>query len=199
MNNFDFGNGDNVFLTSDTHYYHESILNLCNRPYGSVEEMNEALITNWNNKVGKNDIVFHLGDFCFGSSTKWNKILERLNGNIYLILGNHDSVNLKDNSKQYFEHITYQMSIHIDGWKLYLNHYPFLCFGGAWSPERLVVQAFGHVHSGPNCHGLDSIRLINLFSSQYDVGVDNNNYEPISWKEFKNIVEKRMFEGEGKQ
>lgn len=193
--NYDFGNGDNVFLTSDLHFYHERIISLCNRPFDSVEEMNEKLIENWNSVVGKNDIVFNLGDFCWGGTTKWNSILERLNGHQYLILGNHDEKNLKDNSRQYFEHITYQMSIHIDGWKLYMNHYPFLCFGGAWSPERFVAQAFGHTHFYPGSTGMDCKRLQYLFPSQYDVGVDNNNYTPISWKSFKDIVEKQMYNG----
>ena len=103
--------------------------------------------------------------------------------------------NLKDNSKQYFEHITYQMSIHIDGWKLYMNHYPFLCFGGAWNPERFVTQAFGHIHFYPGSTGMDCKRLQYLFPSQYDVGVDNNNYTPISWKSFKDIIEKQMYNG----
>lgn len=47
-------------------------------------------LMNWNNTVGQDDIVFHLGDFCLGGSAEWTKILDRLNGKIYLIMGNHD-------------------------------------------------------------------------------------------------------------
>ena len=57
--------GDKVFFTSDTHFYHANIINFCKRPFANVETMNEALIENWNAVVGANDIVFHLGDFCF--------------------------------------------------------------------------------------------------------------------------------------
>lgn len=81
------------------------------------------------------------------------------------------------------------MRIWIDGWTLYLNHYPYLCYGGAWNLDRKVGQAFGHVHTGPDCKGLDMPRMQYLFPTQYDVGVDNNNYTPISWEELKKIFE----------
>ena len=55
--------GDKVFFTSDTHFYHANIINFCKRPFANVETMNEALIENWNAVVGVDDIVFHLGDF----------------------------------------------------------------------------------------------------------------------------------------
>ena len=77
---------DNIYFTSDTHFRHSRIIELCNRPFGDVEEMNEVMIANWNRVVGKDDIIFHLGDFCFGGSEVWNSILDRLNGKIYLIL-----------------------------------------------------------------------------------------------------------------
>ena len=78
-----------IFFTSDTHFFHKNIIKYCNRPFGSVEEMNEALVANWNSVVGPDDHVYHLGDFCFGNVEKWNWCLEpgRLNGHIHLILG----------------------------------------------------------------------------------------------------------------
>lgn len=192
MKQYDFGDGSNVFFTSDTHFYHEAINWMCNRNFANVEEMNTTLINNWNNVVGKNDIVFHLGDFCFGGPPKWINILEQLNGHIYLIMGNHEYKNLKDNVKQYFVDVTQQMRIQIDGWTLYLNHFPYLCFGGAWNTDRKVGQAFGHVHSSPTCTGKDKDRLQWLFPTQYDVGVDNNNYTPISWNSLKQKFEENI-------
>lgn len=58
-------NEQNIFFTSDTHFWHENIIKFCNRPFSSVEEMNDTIIENWNKVVGENDIVFHLGDFVF--------------------------------------------------------------------------------------------------------------------------------------
>ena len=60
-----------VFFTSDTHFGHENILKFCNRPFSSIEDHDLALINNWNSVIGNDDTVFHLGDFCFGNTTKW--------------------------------------------------------------------------------------------------------------------------------
>lgn len=79
----------NTFFTSDSHWNHSRIIELCKRPFKDVEEMNNSLIENWNKVVPKDGTVFHLGDFAFGGSSIWNDILDQLNGKIYLILGNH--------------------------------------------------------------------------------------------------------------
>ena len=79
-----------VFFTSDTHFFHTRIIKHVGRPFGSIEEMNEALINNWNRVVPKDGYVFHLGDFCIGKISEWNSILDKLKGNIYLVAGNHD-------------------------------------------------------------------------------------------------------------
>lgn len=146
-----FGDGSNVFFTSDTHFSHANILKFCERPFKTIDEMNEVLIDNWNKVVKEDDIVFHLGDFCFGGPQLWDKFLERLNGKKYLILGNHDMQYVSRDSfqkytKRFFEDVAPQMNILIDDWHLYLNHYPYLAFGGAWNLKRKVGQVFGHVH-----------------------------------------------------
>ena len=86
--NFKF-NAEHTFFTSDTHFNHANIISFCNRPFKDVEQMNEVMIANWNHVIGKDDSVFHLGDFCLGGAAEWTKILDRLNGKIYLIMGNH--------------------------------------------------------------------------------------------------------------
>ena len=123
--------GSKVYFTSDTHFYHSNIIGFCKRPFKNVEDMNETLIENWNRVVGQDDIVFHLGDFCMGGSHEWTKILNRLNGKIYLILGNHDLKNIRQGYTSRFELTTMQMHIEVDKQKIYLNHCPLLCYGGA--------------------------------------------------------------------
>ena len=91
-----------------------------------------------------------------------------------------------------FELVIPQMQIEIEGRSVYLNHYPFLCYGGSYRDENSVWQLFGHVHSGPNCTGLDCDRLGILFPYQYDVGVDNNNYTPISWQQVKDAINQQI-------
>ena len=143
---------ENLFFTSDTHFFHEGIIKFCNRPFATVEEMNETLIRNWNETVPENGTVFHLGDFAFGG---WR-----------------------------------EMSINVDGQKIILNHNPFLCYGGSYDG---AWQLFGHVHSGPfSKTGKDLPRLSMLFPTQYDVGVDNNGFRPVSFNELKTIIQKQQ-------
>ncbi|WP_276299894.1 metallophosphoesterase [Halorussus lipolyticus] len=79
------------FVISDTHFDHGNIIDYCDRPFDSAEEMNEALVANWNAVVGDDDEVIFLGDLTmandFGEFASW---LERLNGTIQFVLGDHD-------------------------------------------------------------------------------------------------------------
>lgn len=118
-----------------------------------------------------------MGDFAFGGSNVWKEIIPRLKGHINLIIGNHDRKNLRQGYMSFFDMVVPQLQI--EDTSIYLNHYPFLCYGGSY---RGVWQLFGH--SGP-----DISRLRVLLPTQYDVGVDNNNFTPISYREVKNKIE----------
>ena len=197
---FKYNDGSKIYFTSDMHFGHEAILRYCNRPFANVEEMNQKLIENWNKKVPEDGIVFNLGDFAWGGYPFWKSMREQLNGKIILIKGNHDEKNLtQTGAQELFELVTYQMKIQIEGRKIYLNHYPFLCYAGTYRDANgLEYQAFGHVHSGPGAKGLDVDRLSMLFPTQYDVGVDNNNYEPISWSELNDRIGQQLLKSKFK-
>lgn len=81
-----------IYVTSDTHFNHKNIIEYCNRPYATVEEMNESIINNWNSTVGEDDTVFFLGDFCLGNRENLIELGHRLNGHKILVMGNHDRV-----------------------------------------------------------------------------------------------------------
>ena len=181
-----------IFFTSDTHFYHQNIIKYCNRPFNDASHMNESIIANWNSVVGPNDIVFHLGDFGLGSDvTRLVEIRHRLNGRIVLITGNHDRGHIEHQEfLDLFEKVAPEMFIRIDKQQLYLNHKPMLCFDGGYDGK--TYQMFGHVHSGPRSTGNDSTRLKFLLPSQYDVGMDNNEYTPVSWDKVKTIISKQF-------
>lgn len=182
-----------IWFTSDTHFGHKNILTFCERPFNSVEEMDNAIIERWNSKVGKDDIVFHLGDFAFASNKRWQELIYKLNGKIYLILGNHDITRWPGNyTMQLFDRVENQMMLKIDNkYKVYLNHVPFLCYDGTYrNPEDCTIQLHGHVHERIGDTGKDAQRLQYRFPYQYDVGVDNNNFYPISWEEILKIIHK---------
>ena len=181
---------ENVWFTSDTHFGHENIIRFCNRPFINAAEMNAELIRRWRETVPDDGIIFHLGDFAHGSSRLWNDILNALPGHKYLILGNHDMKAIRQGFMSHFELVTQQMTIRVGGQAIVLNHNPFLCYGGSY---RDVWQLFGHVHSGPASHtGLDHPRLKMLFPRQYDVGVDNNDYRPITFADVKAKIEAQV-------
>lgn len=186
--NFKF-DGSRVYFTSDTHFNHTNIISYCQRPFRNVDDMNERIIANWNEVVGEDDIVFHLGDFCLGGAAEWNRLLDRLNGKIYLIMGNHDRKNIRQGFMGRFEHIAMQMHIEVGKQRIYLNHYPFLCFEGGYKD---VWQLFGHVHTRKSNTGIDAGRLQYLYPTQYDVGVDNNNFTPVSFGQVKRIIDKQV-------
>lgn len=180
----------NVWFTSDTHFWHENIIRFCQRPFGSIEKMNAELIRRWNETVPEDGTVFHLGDFCFGGQKEWNDILYQLHGNIYLILGNHDMKFMKSGFMGQFVHVTQQMTIRIGGQTIILNHNPFLTYGGCY---RNTWQLFSHVHSGLLADkGKDLTRLQVLLPLQYDVGVDNNDFRPVSFDEVKVKIDAQL-------
>lgn len=179
-----------VFFTSDTHFNHTNIIDYCQRPFRNVYDMNETIIANWNNIVGPDDIVFHLGDCCLGGADEWNRILDRLNGKICLILGNHDLKNIRQGLIDRFKHAAMLMCIQIGKKKIYLNHFPYLCFDGGYNND--VWQLFGHVHSRPSNTGIDASRLQYLYPTQLDVGVDNNNFTPLSFEQVHTQILKQI-------
>lgn len=176
-----------IYFSSDHHFWHNNILKYCNRPFETVEEMNQALIDNWNSVVGPDDHVYHLGDFCFGNVEKWNTVLAPgvLNGHIHLILGNHDPDRIFREGTMFerFDSIDFQKILIIEGWTVILNHFPFLSFSN--NLDHKVLQLFGHIHSGPEGRGNVLPEGYKVQWNQYDVGVDNNWYSPISWAQVK--------------
>ena len=93
------------YITSDQHFFHKNIIDYENRPYSSVEEMNEDLITKWNSVVTDEDTVFCLGDFALSNKDNIIEIGNRLNGHKVLIKGNHDHASNITYQKAGFEKV----------------------------------------------------------------------------------------------
>lgn len=166
---------ENTFFTSDTHFFHNNIISYCNRPFSSVEEMNEGLIEKWNSVVGKNDIVWHLGDFCFGKKENVLEIVPKLNGRINLVMGNHDHHKINFYYDAGF-HRVYDRHILINGFYI-LSHTP-LQFLNTNCP---FYNIYGHVH--------DSEAFKTWAINSCCVCVERHEYRPISWKEIQSHID----------
>ncbi len=165
-----------IFAFSDPHFGHANIIKYCNRPFSSVEEMNEQLIANWNGTVGRNDIVYCLGDMFFCEVEKARAIMHRLNGAKRIVLGNHDKIIRREPTLQaLFDRILpdlYEESI--NGVRTVMCHYPLLTWNKA---NHGAVMLHGHQHN--------KVAINDPNRRRYDVGVDANGYMPVK---FQNIV-----------
>ena len=129
---------------ADLHFDSESIIAYDNRPFNSVEEMNETLIANWNRVVAPDDLTWILGDFCTGSKACWENHLSRLNGKKALIVGNHDDPDAAAALRDAFEDVAEYREI-LDGDRhVVLCHYPILAFHDHYFGW---YHLYGHVHS----------------------------------------------------
>ncbi len=162
-----------VYFTSDLHLGHKNIIKLCNRPFSSVEEMDERLIANWNDKVKENDTVYVLGDLIYKSSDNPEKYLSRLKGKKILLVGNHDDGWLhKINANKYFIQIQNMIVKTVNGRLITLCHYPLLDWKNSKksSINKIGYMLYGHLHN-------NRIEKAHAFN----VGVDVNNFQPISF------------------
>lgn len=178
-----------IWFTSDTHFNHANIIKYCNRPFSSVGEMNETLIAKWNERVKPNDTLYHIGDVCMGSVDDAPAVLERLNGQKFLVAGNHDKRMRKHESfAKHFEWIKdyFELEIKGEGLLISMHHYARLTWNrshrGAWALS-------GHSHGT-----LPEILPSTLDKGkQLDVGSDIHNYAPISYSEVKEIMSHKEF------
>lgn len=155
-------------FTSDEHYGHAKVIGYNNRPFKNVEEMDTIIINRFNEKVAPSDVTVHAGDFCWLSNKQkvYDTYLSKLNGTHILLVGSHDHWQSKSAKyiwrKRIDEHLIVVCHYAMRTWEC--SHY------GSW-------QLFGHSHGKLKTEGL-----------QYDVGVDNNDYYPVSFDQVKRIM-----------
>jgi calcineurin-like phosphoesterase family protein len=176
------------FYIADTHFGHANILKYDNRPFMSVKEMDEAIISNWNKAVKDNDTVYVLGDVSWYSHStgKTMKILEKLNGHKILIQGNHDN-RLYTEDRMHFELVENYLEIADNGEKIVLSHYPIPFYKNMPHGD---YHFYGHVHNGWDHNMIEHWRkeIENLYEREwhgYNVGcmMPYMNYTPRTFKE----------------
>lgn len=184
-----------IWFTSDLHFGHRNVIRFCDRPYEDEKDMGRSLIFNWNSVVGENDIVFVLGDtFWFNDSKSIKKVTNELNGEIYVLPGNHDEFEHWDKVDASKVHLCQDVCVMwLDsednrwGKKLYeiwMSHYPMMTWPHR---ENGAMQLFGHIHSKEGRTGVD--QDLPLYNNQLDVGCDYWNYYPVSFEEVLKKIE----------
>ena len=169
-----------IFFTADTHFGHENIIKLCNRPFSSVQEMDEAMVKNWNEKVKKDDTVYIVGDFVWKASDL-EKYASELNGKKILIQGNHDNWVAGGQFNKYFAKISKYQEIYVDGRLITLCHYPMLEWKNSLKAgtDKVGYLIYGHIH---NCVKPQYEYLFSM-PNAFNAGVEINNYAPVSFEE----------------
>lgn len=168
-----------IYFTSDLHLGHTGIITMQNRPFEDVEMMNKTLIRNYNAVVHKGDTVYILGDICHHLKVdEANELIARLNGKKYLLKGNHD----KNYDPALFADIRDFMTVSLDGHLIALMHYPML----SWPKSHHgSLHLHGHIHA--NAAYNEENRTAGI--RRYDVGVDANQYLPVSIKQIEQFFE----------
>ena len=132
---------------SDLHFFHSNVIKFDNRPYSTVEEMTECIIENWNSAVRNDDHVYVLGDMFWRNSHEATKVLDRLNGNIHLITGNHDRIRSSEFKKRFVEITDYKkMTDTICGKvrSVILSHY-YMPFYDTHYYEGILLHGHSHM------------------------------------------------------
>ena len=175
-------NIDNTFFTADLHFGHKNIIEYCERPYDSVDEMNTALIDNWNAVVKPDNEVWVLGDVALGRIHESLANVSKLNGHKYLVVGNHDRcwqglrrygrwVNIYERAG--FEIILDRVQFDV-GYPVGACHFPGPDENDSRFNEYRPDIRRGEYLIHGHCH-----TTWHTYGSQYNVGVDVNNYMPV--------------------
>lgn len=160
------------YFIADTHFGDKSIIQIENRPFKNVEEMDECLIANWNTIVNPEDTVFVLGDFVGASEIELSdsiRIVNELNGNKIFVLGNHDgSIFYLLRSNGYM----------VSPWPIIIHDFWILSHEPMYMNSNMpYANIFGHVHNNP--------MYKTVSSHSFCVSVERINYAPISFEEIK--------------
>ncbi len=196
-----------LFFTSDLHFGHVNAIKFRKRPFSDIEEMNEGLISNINETVMKEDELWILGDFAYQVNREEvrslrEKIVCRC---VHLISGNHDLDYTQDHI---FQSVSNYKELMSDYGRLILFHYPIY----EWNAANYgSIHLHGHIHSTGRYNSenlskryMDRLPIAHFPKSEelglriYDVGVDANNFRPISIEQIADLMGvSKVMESEG--
>lgn len=167
-----------IFFTSDTHFNHDREFVYSPRGFKTIQEMNGTLVKNWNETVGNDDDIYVLGDFFLGTDFNYiQEVLNKLNGRIHLVTGNHDTPSkiIEYTSWNNIVKIADALRIRYKKREFFLCHYPVLTASLEQDPDKAVINLFGHTHSKD--------KFYEDRPYMYNVAVDANDNKPVEIEE----------------
>lgn len=171
-----------VYFTADMHFGHRGIIAMQNRRFESVEEMDRVLLQNYNAVVHKDDTVYILGDICHHMKIEdADALIRKLNGKKYLIKGNHD----KNYDPRLFADMQDFMTASVNGQYFAMMHYPMF----SWPKKNSgSIQVHGHIHARMDYNERNRAEG----TRRFDVGVDANNFFPVSVMQIVDFFERKV-------
>lgn len=155
------------YFSADFHFGHSGIIKLARRPWNNVDEMDEGLIELHNQTVTDADIVYYIGDFAFKTPERY---LTRLKGKEHhLIMGNHDYRQNQTTLRRIFDSVQDVLYLRFEKQRFFLSHYAHRTWRNSIHGS---YHLYGHSHGS-----------LPDYNRSMDVGVDAQNYRPVSIEE----------------
>ena len=183
-----------IFFTSDHHFMHSRIIEYTDRPFSNVDEMDAEMISRWNSVVEERDVVYHLGDFTLGGSNAARKYFRQLNGRIQVLANpwHHDrrwlprhpgSTIVQIGLSEYYSRGGYKVEILppmvvLEFKEFGKTNYPLAIVLCHYPLARWDRYHYDSCHLFGHSHGKYSTKDL-----AFDVGVDSNNFTPVSLDE----------------
>ena len=161
-----------IFFIADTHFGSDAVRRYENRPFGDVREMDSEMIARWNSAVAPDDIVWHLGDF--GAEGHEKETVEKLNGTILFVRGNHDTESNAAYRQAGFDEV-YDYPVLFKSFWL-LSHDPQYV-----SENTPYANIFGHVHQNP--------MYTTCGKHHFCVSAERIDYTPILFEDIKKAIQ----------
>ena len=168
-----------IYFIADTHFGHENIIRLCNRPFGNVTEMNSYMFQAWNARVKDDDTVYIIGDMAFRTHVdEAVKFISGLKGHKCLIKGNHDGRTLKNEAfRKLFDEVADIKSLALGNTRVIMCHYPICEWEGYFRGSYLV---YGHIH---NTTTTPAYKFMHGMDKALNAGADIIHYTPATFEE----------------
>lgn len=200
------------YYIADLHFYHAAMNDrMDHRGFADVEEMNEYMINKWNQKVRKNDDVVIIGDLSWGNAEETSQLTRQLNGNLYLIQGNHDRfVSKTTMDMRRFVWVKPYEELYDNKRKVILCHYPIMCYNGQYRLDEdgnpRTYMLYGHVHDTQDQRLIEQFQKITRATVTTDAQGNQrtipcnmincfcmySDYEPLTLDEWIACDEKRQ-------